>query len=56
MSVRVNDRTHETFTERAHSHGLSVNQYLKLLILRELGEAPPPKASQAALQDWLRGK
>lgn len=52
-SVRVKRTLLQRMRARADERGLSINQYLKLLVLADLGEHPP---SVGTTEQWLRGK
>lgn len=52
-SVRVKRTLLQQIRDKATSQGLSINQYLKLIVLADLGQHPP---SVGSTQAWLRGK
>jgi hypothetical protein len=56
LTTRVKKSTHQDFRNLALKRGLSANQYLKLLVLREIGITPVDNASQKELQEFLRGR
>lgn len=56
LKTVVKKQIHDDFQNKANALGMSVNQYLKLLVLRDLGIDPPPDKTYADLPDWLRGK
>lgn len=56
MSTNMKKWRCAEFREIALERGLSINQALKLLVLKELGEVPPDNLSEDELELWLRGK
>lgn len=56
LKTVVKQDVHDDFKSKANGLGMSVNQYLKLLVLRDLGIEPPEGETYADLPKWLRGK
>lgn len=56
LKTVVKQDVHDDFKTKANALGMSINQYLKLLVLRDLGVEPPRGHTYADLPEWLRGK
>lgn len=58
LTTSLKSETKQAFVRRAEDKGLSQNQYLKWVVLKELGVAVPIIASHNVeeVKAWLRGK